>query len=183
MDASRTDVFSAGDRVFIDESKARGYIVAATAASPSSIRDAEKALRGLLKPGQRRIHFKSERDSRRREIHARMCELDLRAAVWVTKGLPNKEARDMCLASVTSLCCLAQVATLVVERDESLMGADRKVISAVIRDETHQLRYYHSVPHEQPLLWVSDAVAWCYTKGGDWIRRTVPLIENRTIRL
>lgn len=175
--------FSAGDRVFVDESKARGYIIVATASSPSLIHDYEKALRGLLKPGQRRIHFKSESDSRRREILSRMCKLDLRASVWIAKGLPNKEARDACLASLVSECCRAQVSALIIERDESLMSADRRVISMALRGGMHSLQYSHSAPHGQPLLWVSDSVAWCYAKGGDWIRRAKPLTGHRTIRL
>ncbi|WP_424937774.1 MULTISPECIES: hypothetical protein [Bacteria] len=39
--------FNAGDRVFIDESKARGYYVVATAAATGSIPALEKNLREL----------------------------------------------------------------------------------------------------------------------------------------
>ena len=64
--------FQPADRLFIDESKARGYYIAVTAAHQESTPMLDKALRALLKPGQRRLHFKSERDSRRREILSRM---------------------------------------------------------------------------------------------------------------
>lgn len=113
-----------------------------------------------------------------------MCELDLRAAVWVSSGLPNKEARDLCLASIVSECARSDSSELIIERDESLMGADRRVISAALRLELKRtLKYKHALPHEQPLLWVSDALAWCYAKGGDWRRRVDPIIENRVIKL
>lgn len=177
-------IFAADDRVFVDESKSRGYIVAATAASPATIRESEKALRMLLKPGQRRLHFKSERDSRRREILSGMCKLDVRVAMWVAKGLPNKDARDACLASIVAECCASGASTLILERDESLMGADRKVISAALRlNQNHSVCYSHATPHEQPLLWISDAIAWCYAKGGDWVRRIEPLLDQQVFRL
>lgn len=79
-------IFQTSDRLYVDESKARGYYIVATASAAGSVQSSEKALRALLKPGQRRIHFKSERDSRRREILSRMNELDVRVAVWVAKN-------------------------------------------------------------------------------------------------
>lgn len=176
--------FSPGDRVFVDESKARGYIVAATAASPLSQRVAEKALRGLLRPGQRRIHFKSERDSRRREILSRMCELDLRVTVWITKGLPDKQARPLCLTELTTALIESGVDHLYIERDESLVIADKRIIAGILRrHRAPTLSYAHVIPAEQPLLWVSDAVAWCYANGGDWVRRVTPLTEQNLFRL
>ena len=51
------------------------------------------------------------------------------------------------------------------------------------KEEATGLHYRHAVPHEYPLLWVSDAVAWCYSSGGDWMRRAEPLVESRLIRL
>lgn len=42
--------------------------------------------------------------------------------------------------------------------------------------------YVHLKRHEEPLLWVSDAVAWCHQKGGPWIARAAPLVaEVRTL--
>lgn len=55
--------FRPADRVYVDESKARGYYVVATATAIGDVQASERALRDLLKPGQRRIHFKSEGDS------------------------------------------------------------------------------------------------------------------------
>jgi hypothetical protein len=30
------------------------------------------------------------------------------------------------------------------------------------------LTYEHVLPHEEPLLWLADAVAWCYGAGPRW---------------
>jgi len=176
--------FRVADRVFVDESKARGYYVVATAATPGSVQASEKALRGLLKPGQRRIHFKSENDSRRRQLLARMCELDVRVVVWAAGRRPDKEARPLCLTALVEESVRAGAGRLLIERDESLMRADRRIIADVLRRErATDPQYLHVAPHEHPLLWVSDAVAWCHANGGDWVRRTEPLVGTRVIRL
>lgn len=177
-------MFRASDRLYVDESKARGYFVVATASGVGPVSASEKMLRSLLKPGQRRIHFKSERDSRRREILARMNELDVRVAVWVAKGLPDREARPLCLTSLTQEAVRGGAAQLFIERDDSIMQIDRRLIAGVLRqNRSSELQYRHVAPHECPLLWVSDAVAWCYSSGGDWLRRTEQLVEARVIRL
>ena len=178
-----TDLFRPADRVFVDESKSHGYWVVATASSVASTSDSEKALRSLLKPGQRRLHFKSERDSRRRKILSRMTELDVRVGVWATRRLPDKEARIRCLTSLTREAGRARVSDLIIERDESVTQADRRIIAAALRAESATgVHYEHVQPHEQPLLWVSDAVAWCCSNGGDWMRRVRPLVEDHIVR-
>ncbi|MGK0722020.1 hypothetical protein [Leucobacter sp. W1478] len=128
-------IFQDSDRLYVDESKARGYYVVATASAVGSVQASEKVLRALLKPGQRRLHFKSERESRRREILSRMNELDVRVAVWVVKGRPNREARDLCIADVASEACRSGVDQLIIERDDSLVTADRRLIASVLRRE------------------------------------------------
>ncbi|MFT3798734.1 hypothetical protein [Microbacterium sp.] len=177
-------MFRTSDRLYVDESKARGYYVVATAAAVGSVRECERSLRTLLKPGQRRVHFKSERDSRRREILSRMNELDVRVAVWISDGRPNKEARDLCMVEMAAEACRSGVDELIIERDASLEVADRRLIAGVVQSEAaSHLRYQHSAPHEHPLLWVSDAVAWCCSSGGDWKRRAEPLVKDRVVRL
>lgn len=176
--------FRPADRVYIDESKARGYYVVATASAVGDVRASERALRDLLKPGQRRIHFKSESDSRRRQLLSRMCALDVRVSVWVVQGRPDKEARPLTLGALVAEACRAGVAQLTIERDASLELADRRLIADVIRRAgSSEMHYRHVAPHENPLLWVSDAVAWCYSNGGDWIRRVDAIVESRVTRL
>lgn len=73
----------------------------------------------------------------------------------------------------------ADVAELVIERDESTEQVDRRLIAELIRRRGAHLRYRHASPHEHPLLWVSDAVAWCTSHGGDWSRRARSLVGER----
>lgn len=176
--------FRLADRVYVDESKARGYYVVATATASGDLRVSERALRDLLKPGQRRIHFKSESDSRRRQILSSMCALNVRVSVWIVKRRSDKEARPLSLGALVTKAVESGAALLILERDESLERADRRLIADVIRRAgSSELQYQHVAPHEHPLLWVSDAVAWCYSNGGDWIRRVDTIVDSRVIRL
>lgn len=36
--------------------------------------------------------------------------------------------------------------------------------------------FEHLLPYEEPLLWVSDAIAWSWRAKGDWRRRVVPIV-------
>lgn len=42
------------------------------------------------------------------------------------------------------------------------------------------LVYEHLRPYEDPLLWIPDAVSWCYGASGDYRRRIAPLIARTT---
>ena len=177
-------IFEPLDRLFLDESKVKDYIVVTTASSSGTLKQSEQKLRSLLKSGQRRLHFKSERDSRRREILARIVELNVRATVWVVSELPNKAARDLCLTAICQEAVHSGVDQITIESDESIVSADRKLISNLLRTEkAGHIRFQHTPPHEHPLLWVSDALAWCYSSGGDWMRRSEPLIKGRVVKL
>lgn len=138
----------------------------------------------LLKPGQRRIHFKSESDSRRRLILSRMCALEVRASVWIVKQRPDKEARPLSFSALIEEAARDGVGQLVIERDASVEQADRRLIAEILRrEDVVGFQYRHAAPHEHPLLWVSDAVAWCYSSGGDWVRRAEAIVETRVTRL
>ena len=58
---------------------------------------------------------------------------------------------------------------------------DRHVIVAALHDngiEPDRLAYEHLKPHEEPVLWIPDAVAWCHGSGGEWCRRVMPLVDE-----
>lgn len=38
--------------------------------------------------------------------------------------------------------------------------------------------YEHLKSAGTPLLWIPDAVAWCYGAGGDWRRRVLPIVRK-----
>lgn len=163
----------------MDESKAKGYYVAVAALAPADVAGTDRAIRQLTRPGQKRIHFKSEKDSSRRRLLSQFGDLGVAVVVYATKGLPDKEARAMCLQALVVDAAAAQVHRLVLERDESIMAADRRLLrDALAVQGCESLQYLHTAPTEHALLWVSDAVAWCYQAGGDWIRRAAPMVTQ-----
>jgi hypothetical protein len=177
--------FKPGDRIFLDESKNRKYVVAATFLPPRGIFDSEKFLRSLLLPGQRRLHFTREGERRRKILLTAMGKLDIQVAIWQVSGRPEGLARTMCITSIAQSALELNAESLVLETDESIEASDRRLLFELssAADKGRQLAFQHSAPHHQPLLWVSDAIAWCYAKGGMWAERASPLVEDRVVVL
>lgn len=63
--------------------------------------------------------------------------------------------------------------------DESLR---RDYLIAAVTVDSRELSgaatYEHLAPHEEPLLWVADGVAWAWGAGTDWRRRVAPLLAD-----
>ena len=71
-------IFEPRMHVFVDESKTMGCFIAAAAVASESVTTIDKGVRKLTRRGQSRMHFTSERDSSRRQLLARMAEMDVR---------------------------------------------------------------------------------------------------------
>lgn len=166
-------------RAFVDECKAKGYYIAAAVVLPADASGVDKALRRLLQPGQRRIHFNQESDSRRRMLLSRMAELDVQVWIYSVRGEKERAARDRCLNALIDDLVMSDAASLILERDAPIERNDRRTIhDALLRHGRYELTYRHAEPSEFALLWVSDAIAWCCNAGGDWRRRAEPLIAT-----
>jgi len=84
-------------------------------------------VRGLVLPGQRRVHMKTERDSRRREIAAALVAAGVRVVVYdaARRYSTDLVARRECLHAVVTDAAAAQGETrLVLEQDDSLVSWD-----------------------------------------------------------
>lgn len=169
-----------GAHVFVDESKSKAYYVAACVIAPADVAGSRRAISALRRGGQRRVHFKSESDSSRNAFLNGAIEAGLTTRLYMARNLPDKTARPLCLEHLLDDLMAAGATKLVLESDESLEQADRRIIAQHLRSRGagDSLQYMHCRPHEEPLLWVSDAVAWCHQKGGDWIRRAAPLVQD-----
>jgi hypothetical protein len=168
-------------QVYVDESERRDYLLGVTTVD-GPVQPLRAALRALLRPGQRRIHFAKEQDSRRRQLLAAMTELDLTARIYVSPRAA-KESREMCLTALVADIAPAGASLLVLESRESMNHLDVLVLDAALRKHgCHTLEYRHLSPYEEPLLWVSDAIAWAMGAGGDWRRRIDPIL-GEVVRL
>ncbi|WP_147375272.1 hypothetical protein [Jiangella rhizosphaerae] len=164
---------------FVDESFSTDYVVAAAVVPAADVNAARAALRGVLRPGQRRIHFKDERPRREDQVLSVIESLEVTATVYVTKN--ERKARGVCLERMVPDLAAAGVSRLVLERDESLVRFDRQVLARLTREYCPGLVYEHLRAHSDLLLCVPDAIAWCWAKGGRWRQRVAGYtVESRT---
>lgn len=165
--------------VFVDESKAGSYYIAAAVISPADVTGARSAIKSLRYKGSSSIHFNSERDSTRRAFLRGAASTGVKTVVYVVDGQPDKIARPTCLSALIQDLCDAEAERLVLEQDDSLAAADRRIIHAELKARGNtELEYRHMRRTEEPLLWVGDAVAWCFQKGGPWRTEVQPLIGD-----
>jgi len=170
-------------QAFIDENTVRGIMVVAAVADPSALEHARRTLAGLRMKGQERIHFKSERDSRRRAICSALVTLDVQVRVYHAAGLTPKLGRPRCLETLVGDLAELPISRLVLEQDDSTVKSDRRVLfeAAGKHGIREQLTYHHLRAKQEPMLWIPDAVAWCLAKGREWPDRVRPLITKTVV--
>ena len=163
--------------VFADESKARGFLLAAAVVLPGELAPMRNLVRTLRLPGQRRIHCSKESDRPRKVIVGAMAEAGARVVLYdASRYRDEKAARDAAIASLAYDVAKMGAARLVIERDDSVVEADRKIIrTRLIRADCHDtLSYEHARARQEYLLAIPNAVAWCWAKGGHWRCRVAP---------
>ena len=166
--------------LFIDESKAKGYTIVAAAIVPADITAMRREVAKLRKPGQRRVHFVHESDSRRREILSTLERLGVQARLYHAAGMKDPAAREACLAAVVRDAAAADVTRLVLELDDSIQKFDRQILFREIGrvDGSPPIAYAHETAAAEPLLWIPDAIAWGHARGGEWKARIAPLVAG-----
>lgn len=156
----------AGRQAFVDESFEREDLLAAAMVSAEDVTAARRRIRGLLDKRQRRLHFKDEGEARKRKILDLIAELRPAVRVYAT---PNRRAaRQACLTRLVPDLTAAGVTRLIIERDDSVVEFDRRLLFQLTRTNESEFLYDHRRAHEDFLLCTADAVAWCTAKGGPW---------------
>jgi hypothetical protein len=164
--------------VFVDETKEHGYLVTAAAVLTGDLAAARRVIRGLIMPRQRRIHFTKESDARRKQILDALGELALEVTIYDGSAHPRRRQREACLHSMVADLAAIDARLLVIERDESVEELDRKLLYRRVRELgcADTLVYRHQRTHEEPLLVIPDAIAWCWYRGGHWRTRISPMV-------
>jgi len=160
--------------VFADENRAGGFRFAAVAIADSDISGARAAMRRELPPGTRRLHFVKENDRNRGRALAAIERLKFRAVILEAPGaLPPTGQRARALAALVQWAVAAGATRMVLERDENRIAADRRVIGVTLAELSprREVTYLHSPATTEPLLWIPDAIAWCWMRGGTWRQR------------
>ena len=169
--------------LFVDESRRRDYLLCVAVIAPAELGAARAALRRMLLGGQRRVHFVDESDARRRTILATITSLELRARVYQTRSTDDVAARAITLSALVK--DLAPAAERLVIESRSDRDRDDRQLLVQLRHSGafgDGLRYEHLQAHEEPLLWVADALAWCVGAGSLWRPLVEPVLDDvRTI--
>jgi hypothetical protein len=165
--------------VYVDESKRAGYVMAATTVPDPE--PARRIIRGLILPGQRRVHMNHEQPRRRRAIVSTLVSAPVETTIYdALRHYPTERAaRSACLtALVEDLAAAGGDTLLVIEQDDSLMRSDRHELYRLARAAgiTDVLEYRHQRAYEEPLLALPDVTAWCWARSGDWRRRITPIL-------
>ncbi len=167
--------------VFVDESKRRGYLLVASVVVPGDLDPTCRMLRGLVLPGQRRLHMKDESEPRKRSIATAIAVSGTQATIYDAGRRYDTEweRRSACIRALVAEAAQRGDAMLILEQDDTLIAADRKLLYRAARDEgCPDLRYEHRRAAAEQLLALPDAIAWCWAKGGDWRRRVEPIVTN-----
>jgi hypothetical protein len=165
---------------FVDESiRRRTYMVASAVLQPRALASARTLMRDLRQRGQRRLHSSTESDDRRRAILSRLVTCPARVRIYVSNQA-EASARHLCMSQLVTDSAEAGVTRVVIESREGRDQADKHTIYTTLKglQVGATLTYEHLRGHEEPLLWIPDAVAWAYGAGGDWPRRVEPLLDG-----
>ncbi|MFT3797741.1 hypothetical protein [Microbacterium sp.] len=168
----------AGAHVFIDETKAREFILVGTWVSASDVTVVRRAVRTLAPHNARRLHFKKLTDAQRDAALRVICNLPIAATASRSVGSTGLADRDRCLGETITLCHDSGASRVVIERDDSAVAHDL----AAVRTVTRSIEVHHLTSADEPCLWLSDAIAWCIQRGGRWAAQVAPLMVKMASR-
>ena len=144
----------------------------AASVSASDLESTRRSLRKLRLRGQQRIHFASESDSRRKSILATLTNLNVSNFVYVATGRDQPAARRAILQKMVADLRSNGVALFVLDSRQGQDHKDRATIHSLVGSNPEPaFEYYHHRSAHEPILWIPDAVAWAWGRGGNWRRQ------------
>jgi hypothetical protein len=143
----------------------------------------------MLLPGAREIHFRKERDARRRAIADAVARLPIRSTIYSCESERVAEAaRQACLARLTVDLLTIGAHRLVLDSRNTRDGNDqdrwdRRTIRHVLGNRPSEtlLVYEHMDSTSEELLWLPDIVAWCWGSGGQWRKRIKNIVNAEVL--
>ncbi|MGH3941087.1 MAG: hypothetical protein ACRDTG_21095 [Pseudonocardiaceae bacterium] len=167
---------------FVDESvRDQRYLLSAALVDPSDLARLRKVLRALLLAGQRELHFKKEKPPRRRQLADRIVAAGATITVYTAGCRHGDEAaRQRCLQQLAHDLIKTRAHRLVLEGREDRDVIDARTLRTTLGPQPSLggLTYEHVESTQEPLLWIPDALGWCYGAGGDWRRRVACAINK-----
>ena len=175
--------------IFVDETKAKGYLIAAATLLEGGLVVPRRQLQGLILPRQRSLHMKDESDSRRRQIVDTIIRMGashgLATVVYdAGRDQSERDRRALCLRALVDDAAHHSRSRIILDLDESLKSWDRQKLIELARaaGTRDRLTYEHQSRTDEPLLTVPDAIAWCWARGGAWRERIQPVVRYVRVR-
>jgi hypothetical protein len=163
---------------FVDETgRGSTYGLAAAIVCRCELATVRQAVRRLVRPGQRRVHFAKEQDRNRKSFLSAVARTSVRALFVATYGRPAI-ARSECWALLVPELISYGVGELVIESVAGSEDDDRRDIRNALASKglLEQLTYRHRKPAEEPMLWVADAIAWAAAARAPWRARIASIL-------
>lgn len=106
---------------------------------------------------------------------ATMCSLPLRTLiVQCPRGLHEAQARAQCPAHIAEW--MPTGSRLVLEVDRRIVDSDRRTLNRLAGQ--YSFNFQSLAPTEDPGLWLPDATAWCWIRGGAWRDSITPIVAD-----
>lgn len=166
-------------RIYVDEVKAKGFALICVAIHDRDVLLTRRRLRNFVLPGQRRLHFRRESDSRRREFLSALSELQFTTMVISSDEKSTKTARSDCNRQLAELAIKLDAVELIFETDHTSVEDDRRQVQEYARKFERGIGCTHREPHAEPILWIADAIGWATQRGGEWTKRLNPFEIKR----
>ncbi|GAB3468341.1 DUF3800 domain-containing protein [Actinophytocola sediminis] len=167
---------------FVDESaRPPRYLITAAIVEPANVRRLRQALRALLRPGQRELHFYKERPAHRRQLADTIARLPVEVTVYLRTWHRDYEpARQDCLARLVGDLLSRQAHRLVIDSRNEQDIYDERTLRRFLgpHPSGSELVYEHVDSTSEALLWIADIAGWCYGAGGEWRKRIDPVVSR-----
>jgi len=172
-------------QMFSDESKERGYRMAAVVVRSAVVAQVRRDCGSWAAPGSRRFHARKESDARRKEALSKLSLMgDDLSIVIVERRARMREAelRELVLVGLAQWAAENGVSRWIIELDESARKADNRALSNFSKSTvSSDFEYLHMAGPDEPILWVADLAAWAWTKGGHYRSKIEPLVTRRVV--
>jgi hypothetical protein len=169
-------------QIFVDESKAAGFLLAAAAVPCSEVDRLRAAVGALHLRHQVRIHFRREQTTRQRKILETLNTVGgISAVIYdATRFNDHKAGRNAAISRLADDAARMQASRIVLESDDSVVEQDRLIIAKRLKQAELDdvIGVDHCRASGERLLAIPDAVVWCYAKGGPWRRDVMPLVKE-----
>ncbi|MBE1875445.1 hypothetical protein [Myceligenerans pegani] len=162
--------------MFVDESKNRGYIIAIAFVASRLVHQVRRDLRKLRASGARSIHFQTTTDQQRKAVVNLIVASGVTSVILESRAAKRSNPRQGCIRTTAAIAIASDARMIILDRDESLETQDRRWLYAELRKT--DVRYDHLDRHSEPLLWIADAVAWCWQRGGVWREMVMPAVSQ-----